>query len=121
MKAMVIVDIPENENVNDLFAPFNTKVTLDYGSEVIYLEGEVHPIATDSQGDTDVILDTYDNLMRCPHCNQFIGSAHDWTPNFCCECGGVLTGGNGKVDRSEILRRFYGKFICSNEKLWHYN
>ena len=96
MKAMVIVDIPENENVNDLFAPFNTKVTLDYGSEVIYLEGEVHPIATDSQGDTDVILDTYDNFMRCPHCNQFIGSAHDWTPNFCCECGGILTGGNGK-------------------------
>ena len=44
MKAMVIVDIPKNENVNDLFAPFNTKVTLDYGSEVIYLEGEVHQL-----------------------------------------------------------------------------
>ena len=96
MKAIVKIDIPENENVNDLFAPFDTKVTLDYGNEVIYLEGEVHPIATDSQADTDVILDTYDNLMRCPHCNQFIGSAHDWTPNFCCECGGILTGGNGK-------------------------
>ena len=96
MKAIVIVDIPESGKISNLLTPFDTKVTLDYGDEVVYLKGEVRSIATEFQGDTDVILDTYDNHMKCPHCNEIIGSACDWTPNFCCECGGVLTGGNGK-------------------------
>lgn len=96
MKAMVIIDIPEDKKIINPLTPFEAKVTLDYGDEVIYLNGEVHSIATESQDNTNVILDIYDNLMRCPHCNEIIGSACDWTPNFCCECGGVLTGGNGK-------------------------
>lgn len=25
----------------------------------------------------DVILDTYNNLMICPHCNEIIDTAHD--------------------------------------------
>lgn len=44
----------------------------------------------------DVVLDTYDNLMKCPHCDEVIGCASDWTPNYCCECGNPLSGGNGK-------------------------
>lgn len=42
----------------------------------------------------DVILDTYNNLMICPHCNEIINTAHDWTPNYCKECGNPLSGGN---------------------------
>ena len=61
-----------------------------------YLHGEVYTMLTESHVDTDVVLVTYDNLMICPHCNKSIGTAHDWTPNFCKECGGMLTGGNGK-------------------------
>lgn len=44
----------------------------------------------------DVILDTYDNLMKCPHCGEVIGCASDWTPNYCYECGKPVSGGNGK-------------------------
>jgi len=44
----------------------------------------------------DVILDIDNNLMYCPHCKEMIGSACDWTPNYCCECGKALSGGNGK-------------------------
>lgn len=42
----------------------------------------------------DVILDTYNNLMICPHCNEIIDTAHDWTPKYCKECGKPLSGGN---------------------------
>lgn len=48
------------------------------------------------EGYTDVKLDTANNLMICGHCNTPIGTASDWTPNYCRECGGMLTGGNGK-------------------------
>lgn len=51
-----------------------------------------------SQQDTinhhDVIIDTYNNLMICPHCKEIIGTGSDWTPKFCKECGKPLTGGN---------------------------
>ena len=45
---------------------------------------------------TDVIMNTDDNLMLCPHCGESLGNTADWTPNFCHECGKPLTGGNGK-------------------------
>lgn len=48
------------------------------------------------EGYTDVILDKENNLMTCWCCRQPIGSACDWTPNYCPECGSMLTGGNGK-------------------------
>ncbi len=45
---------------------------------------------------TDVKLDLFNNLMYCPHCGESIGAACDWTPNYCCNCGKPLTGGNGR-------------------------
>lgn len=45
---------------------------------------------------SDVKLDFHENLMYCPHCHTHIGTAHDWTPNYCPECGKPLTGGNGR-------------------------
>ena len=97
MKAMVVIDIPEREKIPYPLSPFNVKVTLDYGDEVVYLGGEVRPLPIENQVDTDVVLDTYNNLMKCPCCDEILGTAYDWTPNFCCECGSVLTGGNGKA------------------------
>lgn len=41
-----------------------------------------------------VIMDTYNNLIICPHCHEIIGTASDWTPKFCKECGKPLTGVN---------------------------
>ena len=40
MKAIVLIDIPEDSAVNVL-TPFNTKVTLDYGDKVVELRGDV--------------------------------------------------------------------------------
>ena len=40
MKAIVIIDIPEDSSL-DILSPFNTKVTLDYGDKVIELRGDV--------------------------------------------------------------------------------
>lgn len=47
-----------------------------------------------SEETLNVILDTYNNLMICPHCNEIIGNSFDWTPNICKERGKPLTGGN---------------------------
>lgn len=41
----------------------------------------------------DVILDTYNNLMICPHCDEIIDTTHDYTPKYCKECGNLLSGG----------------------------
>lgn len=41
MKAMILVDIPENKNIENLLTPFSSKVTLDYGDEVLYLDGQI--------------------------------------------------------------------------------
>ena len=49
-----------------------------------------------TQLETDVVMDTYNNLMKCPHCGEVIGNTADWTPNYCCECSKPLSGGNGK-------------------------
>lgn len=43
MKAIVLVDIPEDDAL-DMLSPFNTKVTLDYGDKVLELSGEVRAI-----------------------------------------------------------------------------
>ena len=40
MKALVLVNIPEDDSLFVL-SPFLTKVTLDYGNKVLYLNGEV--------------------------------------------------------------------------------
>ena len=42
----------------------------------------------------EVIIDTCNNLMICPHCNEIIGTGSDWTPKFCKECGKPITSGN---------------------------
>lgn len=42
----------------------------------------------------DVMLDTYNNLMICPHCHEIIGDGTDWTPKFCKKCGKPIKGGN---------------------------
>lgn len=55
----------------------------------------------------DVNLDTYNNLMICPHCNEIIGTAYDWTPNYCKKCGKPLSGGN----QQPLEEVFEGKVI----------
>ena len=40
MKAIVLIDIPEDDSL-DMLSPFNTKVTLDYGDKVLELSGNV--------------------------------------------------------------------------------
>lgn len=44
MKISVIVDVPEDENIIDPLSPFETKIQLDYGDTVLYLDGEVEKI-----------------------------------------------------------------------------
>ena len=43
MKVAVIVEIPEDEvkKIIEPLTPFETEVKLDYGSSVLYLNGEV--------------------------------------------------------------------------------
>lgn len=60
----------------------------------VYLNGEIYQSYQFES--KDVIMDTYNNLMKCPHCGEIIGNTADWTPNYCCECGKPLSGGNGK-------------------------
>ena len=92
MKAIVLIDIPNKPDIENLLTPFNVNVNLDYGNETFYLDGEIKEFSTAK----DVIMNTYDNLMICPHCEEIIGNTADWTPNYCCECGKPLSGGNGK-------------------------
>lgn len=40
MKAIVLIDIPEDNSL-DILSPFNTNVTLDYGDKVLELRGEI--------------------------------------------------------------------------------
>lgn len=92
MKTMIIVDIPETENIADPLSPFNIKVILDYGDKVIAEKGEIYS-GTPAAENTEVILDMPKNEMRCPHCDAILGGACDYTPRFCSHCGNILTGG----------------------------
>ncbi len=71
--------------ISDAASNFKAEEIADYLIETIE---ELHVKSL------DVNLDTYNNLMMCPHCNEIIGTAHDWTPNYCKECGKPLSGGN---------------------------
>lgn len=53
----------------------------------------------ETSSETAVIMDSYNNLMKCPHCGEIIGNTSDWTPNYCYECGKPLSGGNGKAPK----------------------
>lgn len=93
MKAMIVVDIPENKNITNPLTPFNTKVILDYGNEVLELHGEVHSAASEHKDNSSVILDTQTNRMICNNCGAIVGSANDLVPRYCQVCGKELSGG----------------------------
>ena len=79
--AMAIIDYGNSEAADD----FDAEDMANYLMETI---DELHIKAK------DVIMDTYNNLMICPHCHKIIATGTDWTPGYCKECGKPLTGGN---------------------------
>lgn len=84
LKDRLIIAIIDYGN-SDAASDFDAEDMADYLIETID-ELRTKPI--------DVVLDTYNNLMICPHCHEIIGTGSDWTPNFCKECGKPLTDGN---------------------------
>ena len=77
----VIVDYKNSDSAGDIDAE-------DMADYLIKTIDELHikPMG--------VIMDTYNNLVICPHCHEIIGTVSDWTPKFCKECGKPLTGGS---------------------------
>lgn len=81
-----VFDYGNSDSAND----FDAEDMADYLMEVINWSKYIN-VSVEAK---DVILDTYNNLMICPHCNEIINTAHDWTPKYCKECGNPLSGGN---------------------------
>ena len=65
MKAIVIIDLPEDDNF-DMLSPFNTKVTLDYGDKVFEVSGDVRkmPERKELTGDVSDALKASEEILR---------------------------------------------------------